>query len=212
MRRLDRYVLGEILGPLALGFFIFTFMLLLRAFFRSADLIIRSDVAPETIGHLLLLSLPNIVVLTIPISFLFATLIAVVRLSSDSELVAIRASGVSLFSLYRPILVLSAILTGINLYLMITALPGGNHALQKLQVEIMTQGGVSEEVKPRVPHTGWDDQMLYVFEAPPGERLWKGVFLADAIPSGDTQIHVAEWGKVRGRPGGTSGRRTAPGR
>lgn len=203
MRRLDRYVLGEILGPLALGFFLYTFILLLRVFFRSADLIIRSDVAPETIGQLLLLSLPNIVVLTIPMSFLFAILIAVGRLSSDSELVAIRASGVSLFSLYRPILFLSAILAGINLYLMIVALPSGNYALQRLQVEIMTQG-ISEEVQPRVPHTGWEDQMLYVFEAPPGDRLWKGVFLTDAIPAGETQIHVAEWGEARASQDGSS--------
>ncbi len=202
MFRLDRYLAAEIIGPLALGFLVYTFMLLLRVLFRSANLIIGSGVAVETIGRLLLLSLPNIVVLTIPMSFLFAILIAVGRLSSDSELIAIRASGISLFSLYRPILMLSALLTGVNIYLMLDVLPHGNHALQQLRLDIMTQG-LSEEIQPRMPHTGWQDKMLYVFESPPGERRWKGVLLAEAIPSGETQVEVAEWGVARAAADGS---------
>lgn len=195
LRRLDRYLIAEILGPLTLGFLVYTFVLLLRVLFRSAELIIGSGVDARIVGKLLLLSLPNIVVLTIPMSFLFAILIAIGRLSSDSELVALRACGVSLFSLYRPILVLSAALTGLNVYLMLDLLPEGNHALQQLRAEIIAQG-LSEEIQPRVPHTGWQDKMLYVFEAPPGERRWKGTFLSEAIPAGPNQVDVAEWGEA----------------
>lgn len=202
IRRLDRYLVAEIVGPLALGFLIYTFILLLRVLFRSADLIISSGVAPATVGKLLLLSLPNIVVLTIPMSFLFAILIAVGRLSTDSELVALRASGISLFSLYRPILVLSVVLTGANTYLMLEFLPQGNHALQQLRLEILTQG-LSEEIQPRVPNTGFQGKMLYVFESPPGERRWKGTFLSDAIPVGVSQIEVAEWGEARASADGS---------
>ncbi len=97
--RLDRYILSEILGPLALGFFVFTFILLLQALFKFARLIISSGVEATVVGKLLLLTLPSIVVMTIPMALLFSILIAVGRLSSDSELVAIRAAGVSLFSL-----------------------------------------------------------------------------------------------------------------
>ncbi|MCP4006847.1 MAG: LPS export ABC transporter permease LptF, partial [bacterium] len=191
--RLDRYILAEILGPLALGFFVFTVILLLQAFFKSARLIISSGVAIEAVGKLLLLSLPWIVVMTIPMALLFSILIAIGRLSSDSELVALRACGVSLFSLYRPIVVLSLLLTGLSTYLMIQVLPVGNHALQKLQIEILAQS-LTEEVQPRVPHTGWQNKVLYIFEAPPGESRWKGVFLGDAIPTQKSEIFVADWG------------------
>ena len=202
LRRLDRYFLTEILGPLALGFVIYTFILLLRTLFRSAELIIRSGVEPAVVGRLLLLSLPNIVVLTIPMAFLFAILIAVGRLSADSELVAIRASGVSLFSLYRPIFILSAVLTIVNIYLMVDVLPNGNHALQELRLQIVNQG-INEEIEPRVPQTGWEDRMLYVFEAPVGERRWRGTFLADSIPSQQSRIDIAEWGSARATPDGS---------
>ncbi|MCP3962101.1 MAG: LPS export ABC transporter permease LptG [bacterium] len=202
MRRLDRYILAEILGPLALGFFVFTFILLLQALFKSAKLIIGSGVEVGMVGKLLLLSMPWIVVMTIPMAFLFSILIAVGRLSADSELIAIRSAGVSLFSLYRPIVVLSLLLTGLNIYLMIDVLPRGNHALQKLQLGILAES-LTEEVQPRVPHTGWQGKMLYVFETPPGEGRWKGVFLSESIPSRKSEVFVADWGQAQPDASGT---------
>lgn len=192
-RRLDRYIFLEILGPLALGFFVFTFILMIQALFKSAKLIISSGVEAGMVGKLLLLSLPWIVVMTIPMALLFGILIAVGRLSADSELVAIRAGGVSLFSLYRPIVLLALILTALNVYLMIEVLPAGNHALQQLQLRVLAQS-LTEEVQPRVPHTGWQGKVLYVFESPPGERRWKGVFLSEAIPTRDSEVFIADWG------------------
>ncbi len=196
LRRLDRYILAEILGPLLLSFFVFTTILLLQALFKAADLIIGSGVEARLVGRLLLLSMPWVVVMTIPIAFLCGVMIAVGRLSGESELVAIRASGVSLFTLYRPILLFSALLALANAYLMIVVLPQGNHALQQLRFEILTES-LTDEVEPRVPHTGWQNRMLIVFETPPGEHRWKGAFLSEAIPSQESEVIVAEWGRAQ---------------
>src|SRR5215203_5922311 len=81
----------EILGPLALGFLVYTFILLIRFLFGSAEMIIRRGLPVRMVGELLLVTLPNIVVLTLPMSLLFGTLIAVGRLSSDSFLINNRA-------------------------------------------------------------------------------------------------------------------------
>ena len=194
--RLDRYILTEILGPLALGFLVYTFILLIRFLFQSAEMIIRRGLPVSMIGKLLVLTLPNIVVLTLPMSLLFGTLIAVGRLSSDSELIAMRACGVSLLTLYRPILLLSGLLTLLNTALMVYALPWGNSALQELRLEIMTQT-VSQQVEPRVFYEEWEGKVVYVFEVPTGSKRWKGVFLAEAIPaSQNNQITIADWGEV----------------
>lgn len=195
--RLNRYIFTEILGPLALGFSVYTFILLIRFLFQSAEMIIRRGLDASIVGKLLLLTLPNIVVLTLPMSLLFGTLIAVGRLSSDSELIAMRACGVSLLTLYRPILLLSGFLTLINTALMVYALPWGNHALQELRLEIATQT-ISQQVQPRVFYEEWEGKVVYVFEVPPESRRWKGVFLAESIPTGENnQITVADWGEVR---------------
>lgn len=196
LRRLDRYILAEILGPLALGFLIFTFIFLINVLFKSADLIIRAEVPASTVGKLLLVSLPSIIVLTIPIALLFSILIAVGRLSSDSELTAIRSCGVSLFSLYRPILVLSSVLTGLCVFLMLEVLPEGNRALQQLRVELLTRS-LTQEIEPRMPYTAWEDKILYIFEAPPDGSRWHGVFLSDANPATtESQVIVASWGQA----------------
>ncbi|MFL6258445.1 MAG: LPS export ABC transporter permease LptF [Thermoanaerobaculia bacterium] len=202
MRKLDRYLMTEILGPLGLGFVVYTFILLIRFLFQSAEMIIRRGLPVSIVGKLLLMTLPNIVVLTLPMSLLFGTLIAVGRLSSDSELIAMRSSGLSLLTLYRPILLLSGALTLLNTLLMVYALPWGNHALQELRLEIATQT-VAQQVEPRVFYEEWEGKVVYVFEVPTGSKRWKGVFLAEAIPSTQkNQITTADWGEILVDPAG----------
>jgi LPS export ABC transporter permease LptF/LPS export ABC transporter permease LptG len=195
--RLDRYILAEIVGPLTLGFLVYTFLLLLRFLFQSAEMIIRRGLPVSIVGRLLLYTVPNIVVLTIPMSLLFGILIAVGRLSSDSELIAMRSSGISLLTLYRPILLISGLFTLVNTLLMVYALPWGNHALQQLRLDIVTQT-VSQQVEPRVFFEEWENKTVYVFDVDKLTHQWKGVFIAESIPSTqDNQITVADTGDVR---------------
>ena len=194
--RIDRYVFREVLGPLVLGFLVYTFLLLMQFLFRSAEMIIRRDVPAELVGKLLLLTLPNIIVLTIPMSFLFGILVAVGRLSADSELVAMRSSGISLFSLYRSVFVLSLILTVANMFLMVWAVPRGNHSLQSLRLDILS-GSVTKQVEPRVFYEDWQGIVLYVFDAPADVRFWDGVFVARDLESSKSEVTVADRGEVR---------------
>jgi LPS export ABC transporter permease LptF/LPS export ABC transporter permease LptG len=185
------------MGPMGLGFLVYTFILLLRFLFQSAEMIIRRGLPVSIVGQLLLVTLPNIVVLTLPMSLLFGILIAVGRLSSDSELTAMRSCGISLLSLYRPVLLVSAVLTVLNTLLMIYILPWGNHSLQELRLEILTQT-MSQQVEPRVFYQEWVGKSIYVFEAPPPGRRWKGVFLAETEPGTQkSQITVADWGEIK---------------
>jgi LPS export ABC transporter permease LptF/LPS export ABC transporter permease LptG len=200
--RLNRYIISEILGPLGLGFLVYTFILLLRFLFQSAEMIIRRGLPVSIVGKLLLVTLPNIVVLTLPMSLLFGILIAVGRLSSDSELTAMRSCGISLLSLYRPVLLVSAVLTILNTLLMIYILPWGNHSLQQLRLDILTQT-MSQQVEPRVFYQEWVGKSVYVFEVPPPGRRWKGVFLAETEPnSTKNQVTVADWGEIKVDPAG----------
>lgn len=196
MRRIDWYLFREILGPMTLGFLVYTFILLMQFLFSSAEMIIQRGLDVATVGKLMALILPSSVVLTIPMSLLFGILIAVGRLSSDSELVALRSCGVSLLSLYRPVLVLSACFALLNTYLMIEVLPNGNHTLQQLNLEILTKS-ISRQVQPRVFYEEWQGKILYVFDIPPGDARWHGVFLASNAPgSAENEVIVADWGQV----------------
>ena len=201
-RRLDRYLIAEMVGPIALGFLVYTGMLLLRFLFQSAEMIIQRGLPVAIVGRLLVYTLPNIVVLTLPMSLLFGILIALGRLASDSELVALRSSGLSLTTLYRPILFVSLLFTAANAILMTSFLPRGNHALQQLRLEIITET-VAAQVEPRVFYTDFEGLLLYVFERPRGEERWRGVFVAQSLPTRQqNRVTVAEWGRIKVDPTG----------
>jgi LPS export ABC transporter permease LptF/LPS export ABC transporter permease LptG len=203
LRRLDRYVLAELIGPLGLGLLVYTFILLMQTFFRLAEMIIKRGLPAGTVGRLLLYNLPSIVVLTLPMSFLLAVLVGVGRLASDSELVALRASGVSLFRILRPVMLLAALLAAFNTYLMLELLPRGNSAYLRLFLEIATRT-LGSQFEPRVFYNEFQGKILYVFDIPPGSDEWKGVFLADSILSPDrpTDLLVAEKGRLELSPDG----------
>ena len=195
--RLDRYVLSEIVGPLGLGFLVYTFILLLQFLFSSAEMIIRRGLPVGTVARLVLYSLPNIVVLTIPMSLLLGVLVGIGRMASDSELVALRSTGISIYRLLRPVLALAALLTVANGFLMIVLLPRGNHAVSRLYLDILART-VTQQIEPRVFYTEWQNKVLYVFgtEGSRGSE-WRGVFLADAVPGDRQEAIIAHSGRLR---------------
>ena len=95
MRILDRYVWKELVTPFCLGLLIFTFLLLIDRIFDLTDLIINKGVPVHLVLMMLVYISPAILVLTIPIGFLLSILVAFGRLSSDMEVVALKACGVS---------------------------------------------------------------------------------------------------------------------
>jgi LPS export ABC transporter permease LptF/LPS export ABC transporter permease LptG len=180
MTRIDRYILSEISVPLLLGFFVYTFILLIQVIFKSADLLVRSEASTSLVLKLFALSLPAIVVLTLPMALLFGILIGIGRLSADSEITALRASGLSLFTLYRPVALLSLFILGINLYLMIEILPRGNKAFSDLRYNILEKAALSE-IKPNSANVVFGGRLLYIFGGETKDHLWSKVFIADSV-------------------------------
>src|SRR5258708_8848510 len=178
MKILTRYIFKEMFVPTTLGFIFYTFLILTRQLFEFAGMVIKRSLPTSTVFTLLGLSLPNIIVLTIPMSFLFGTLLAVGRLSSDSEITAMRALGVQMRTLDRPVFVFSFVIFLVNLYLMNVLLPQGNTRLQALRYELATSQA-SAAIQPRVFYDDYENLMIYVNDIDPRSGEWKGVFVAD---------------------------------
>src|SRR4051812_42653228 len=181
MKILTRYIFKEMLGPTALGFAFYTFIILMKNLFDFAGMIIKRSLPAATVGRLLFLSLPHIVVLTVPMSLLFGILIAIGRLSSDSEIIAMRALGISTRTIYRPVFFFSFVVFLLNLYLMNWVLPRGNRQLKGLQAEVMTSMS-EQQVRPRVFFDRYENLIIYVNDVDSRTGTWRGVFLADTRP------------------------------
>ncbi|MFA5144585.1 MAG: LptF/LptG family permease [Candidatus Omnitrophota bacterium] len=112
MKILRNYFLKEFIGPLLLSLGVLSFiMIVVGNLKRIADLVINRGVDLYSVLKLFLLMAPYMITYALPISVLIAVLISLGRLSSDNEIVAIRASGVNLFSLILPLIMVGTILS-----------------------------------------------------------------------------------------------------
>ena len=194
MRILTRYLIREMIGPTLLGFGFYTFIILMRNLFDFAEMIIERSLPLAIVGKLLALSLPNIIVLTVPMSLLFGILIAVGRLSSDSEIIAMQSAGIPMRAIYRPVLYFSFAIFLMNLYLMNFVLPRGNTALQSMQREIFT-ASAEREIQPRVFYDAIENLLIYINDVTP-EGRWDGVFVSDTTDPQNQNIIVASSGNL----------------
>ncbi len=190
MKILTRYILKEMIGPTALGFCFYTSIILMQRLFDLAGMIIRRSLSVGAVGRLLLYSMPNIIVLTVPMSLLFGILIAVGRLSSDSEIVAMRALGISTRTIYRPVFFFSVIMFLLNIYLINFVMPKGNRQFVALRAELTTSSA-EKAIKPRVFHDEYENLMIYVNDVDPATGQWEGVFVADNRADEGQDVTVA---------------------
>ncbi len=196
MRILDRYVFREVIPSFLLGIFVFTFVILLNEILRFAQrLVSQSASFSDTVGILLNL-LPSVLCLTIPMGFLLGVLIALGRLAADSEIIAMRASGVSLYRLLTPILFASALAWGATSYLIIEVLPDSNQRVRQLFFKVLTSHA-GTEVRPRVFYDRlFPNLMFLVLDTPTDVGYWENVILADLSEPQSPRLTFADQGQL----------------
>lgn len=192
---LSRGILRETLPSFLLATGVSTFLLLIRAIFLVADLLVQRSVSPAVVGRMLLLSVPHIIVLTIPIGVLFASLMTVARLAADSEIVALQASGVRLARVTLPLLFFGGVMFLANLYLSTAVLAPANRNLQLLTLRIALSG-FSAAVEPGVFSDDFPGQLLYVKRIERETRRWKGVLLFDLSNPVEERVVIADTGDL----------------
>lgn len=111
MKILRDYFLKEFLGPLFMALGVLTFIMILGNLVQIANLVINKGVDIVSVSKLFIFMIPYLLTYTVPISALTASLLSLGRLSSDNEIIAIRASGVNIFRLILPQLIVGLILS-----------------------------------------------------------------------------------------------------
>ncbi len=149
MRLLDRHLLRSAVGPFFFGLFTITFLLMIDVLFRYVDMFVSKGVPFVVATKVLVLSLGYTLALSVPMSVLVAVLMAVGQLAADNEITALKASGVSLWSVLRPLLFGAALigggLTAFNHYVY----PESNHTLVGLLYDIKRSRPMLE-VRPQM--------------------------------------------------------------
>ncbi len=136
MKILTRYILKEHISPFVFAFFIITFVLILETLPRMVDLVVGKSVSGWVVLELLWCNLAWMLALSVPMATLVATLTAFGRLTSDSEMLAIKVSGINLMRVLTPVLLATVVLTGLMIEFNDAVLPKLNHKARILMGDI----------------------------------------------------------------------------
>lgn len=182
MRILSRYVFREIVSSAVLGTALATFVVFLQQVDKLFELLVRSSAHTATVLWLFALALPPVLPLTVPFGVLVGILIGLGRMSTDGEIIAMRAAGVSSRKVILPVLtfaLLATILTGTaSLWLTPRAFRRSTEIINKVGAEQLTA-----DIQPRVFDEQFTNTILYVGDVKTGAlAVWRNVFLADLTP------------------------------
>jgi len=136
MKILSRYILKEHIAPFIFALGTITFLLLIDFVPKIIDLVIDKNISILVVLELIGLNLAWMIALSVPMSVLVATLMAFGRLSSDFETIALKASGVNVFNLIKPVLVAAALVALFMVWFNDNILPDLNKRARHLHGDI----------------------------------------------------------------------------
>jgi len=197
MRILTRYILREVTAHAFIGVAIFTFVLFTRDLGHILELVVRASATLPSIAEIFSYTIPLALTYTLPMSVLVGILIGLSRLAADSEITAMRASGMGVWTFLRilSIFVLAAWFLALANGIYIA--PRSQAALAHLE-DRLKGSQVSFEIQPRVFYEGFPKIVLYVqdVKSAQGAAVWKGVFMADLSDASNPKITLAKEGVV----------------
>ena len=179
--RIQRYLLREIAAPMFMALVIFTFVLMMGRSQKLMEMVIDKGVPLGQILRLLASLLPTFLVLTIPVALLIGVLLAFGRLSAESELVALKACGVNLALLMRPVLALALLACLITASLTLYIEPAANSAFRR-QAFAIASSIATVGIQPMTFNDNFSGLVLYAAEVNDKNGEMSNIFIADERP------------------------------
>jgi lipopolysaccharide export system permease protein len=196
---LYRYLLKELFPSFFLGLVGFTFILLTGRILQLTELFVNKGIPLAYILKLLYFLLPSFLVLTIPMATLLSVLLTFNRLSSDNEITALKASGVSLYQMTPPVWVLALSATLAATILSLFSLPQANLASRSLLYQ-MASSKAHAAIRERVFNDDFEGLVLYVERVMPRTFEWENVFISDSRNAAEVYTIIARQGMVLSDP------------
>jgi lipopolysaccharide export system permease protein len=160
---LDRYVVAELIGPFNFGLSAFTLIIAATQILAISRLVGEEHAPLLPAIEYFLWQVPEIVITIVPMAMLLGTLLALQRLSGDSEITALKAGGVGLVRAVTPVLLVGLLVSFVALFLQETLVPYANDQAAYLRDDTIKHvgpfgGGASTVV---LPLPGGGQQVTY---------------------------------------------------
>src|SRR5689334_12068103 len=170
----------------------------MRELTRILEAVVRNSAPFPSVAEIFFLTLPAALKVTIPMGVLVGILLGLSRMAADSEVTAMRASGVSVRKFLKIISLFGIAAWVLALLNTVIIEPRSAAALARLQHQLAATQ-ISFEVQPHVFYEGFKNHVLYVEDvtSASGAAVWKNVFDADISTPGTPKITIAKEAVVR---------------
>jgi lipopolysaccharide export system permease protein len=177
-RKASQYIFFELIPPFILGLLVFIFILLMFQALRLTDFVLVHGVSMEVIGRIIAYLSISFLPALLPMSLLFAIIMTYGRLSGDSEIVAMKASGLHMFSILFPAVALAILVALLSGQTSFHLAPWGNRQFELLVTKVgQTKAGVT--LKEGTFSEGFFDLVIYANSVDSTHGEMKQVFIYD---------------------------------
>lgn len=194
-----RYVFVGMIPPFTINLVFLTFIFLMTQILEITNFIVNYKVSVVVVLRMLVYTMPFFLTFIIPMSVMMAVLLTFLRMSSDNEIIALKAGGVSIYGIMPPVLLFCLVGCLLTAFMAIKGLPWGRVSLKKLAIEIATTN-FDIGIKERTFNDSFEGVMLYVNKAEVKQKKLIDVFIQDRRTKGIVSIVVAPEGRLSGDP------------
>ena len=195
----NRYIFREMIPPFVVCLLVFAFIFLVTRMLDITDLIINQQASIYSVVLMLIYSVPSFLIFVIPMSIMMAVLLAFLRLSSDNEIIALKAGGFSPYGLLWPTLVFCLVGFFVTCFVSVHGVKWGRLSFKALVFEI-AKSHIDMGLKERTFNDGFKGVMLYVSKIDVRDQTLMDVFVEDRRSTGTVSTVVAPRGKYMINP------------
>ena len=141
MKTLERYIFGSFLSSFALAFLVLSFVLTIGLFVQIVGYVM-DGVPMSLVAEFCFISLPETLQWSMPLALLVSSILVFSRLSADSEIAAMRACGVNLFTVVRWPILFGLLCTAIGFYVNNEIVPRGHEMRRTLKARVSVGAGL----------------------------------------------------------------------
>lgn len=194
-RLLVRYVLAEMIPTFFLGVIVFVFILLMFQALRLTEFVLIHGVKLSTVLEMMGYLSTSFLAILFPMSLIFTVILTYGRLSADSEIVALRASGLSMVSIATPAIILSGLVCLLSLQTSFHIAPWGNRQFEILVSKLGSmKPGVT--IKEGTFSEGFFDLVVYANKVDNKIGLLQDVFIYDERGGQSAITVIAKEGRL----------------
>ena len=196
---LYRYIIREIWPTFLASLFVFIFIMMAARMLSITELIVTRGVRLSQVAGMVLFLLPDILTFAFPAVTLMSVVVAFLRLSADSEIIAMKSSGISLYQMLPPVITFSLAAFLACLAITVFAAPWGNRSFKDVLFKI-AETKADLGIKERIFCEPFGNLVFYVNSFSREERRLKDVFVVDRRDQEMTNTIVSDEAQIIMRP------------